>query len=175
MSELWLPSDRLVRRPFGEIALGQLLVLPPSGSDFPLVQIGIRCGPPDAVAVLGFTPFYGGANKPWDLMDFSRERGDALTLDSRVVFETGVHAPAGRGKLRETAPGEIVEINSGLGIAAYIGRNENRWQTVAVVNLSDWQLVAVDEVRTIFGTWRLRIDLDQHRPIYWQPELAERS
>jgi hypothetical protein len=145
--------------------------MPPPGRDPTVPPTGIRLDVEGAILCLALTPFHDGASPAGDAVDLSRERGTALTLDANIHIEANTGAGATRGSSRDIGPGELVDTDAGLGIGAFFGRHASVYRTTRAVSIKSWKVLAVDSARLMFGDWRLRIDIDGLRPIYWKPEF----
>jgi hypothetical protein len=170
IADLWLPADRLRRSPLIDVEPGRLIILAPGSALHDSPRIGIKLNVSGAVVAFALTPFYDAGSAVGDAVDLTRERGDALTLEARLTVEANLASDALRGSRREFARGELVDTAEGLGLGAHFGRGGG-FQRVCAVSVTSWEMLNDESPRTIFGAWRLRIDIDDHDPIYWRSEI----
>ena len=169
MSGLWLPVDRLSRAPLAEVSPGRLVVLPPAGNEQRSLPMAIRLQTQGVVAAYALTPFHDGASPAGDVINLSHEGGTALVLDGVLSIEADVGAAGDRGTIRDPLPGELIDTEQGVALCAYINRHEHAFRSKVGVSVNSWEVLASDSSRVIFGRWRLRIDIDERRPIFWSP------
>jgi hypothetical protein len=177
MSEFWLPTDKLFSSLITDIPPGRLVLLRNAGREPRSPSLGITFrAAPDRQMVLALTPFRDGRYPAGDAIDLSSEQNALLTLDATLSIEANAVAPAISGSVRDPASGELVDTQEGMAVAAYFGRhNPGAFGGVFTVDVATWQANERESPRLIFGGWRLRIDIADHKPIFWMPDFPTGS
>jgi len=98
----------------------------------------------------------------------------ALTVNATVSFDANLSANGVSGYQRNFRPGELFAVADGMRIAALFGRhNQGSIPGVYPIDISTWKNADERESPlTVFGKWRLKIDIDGLEPIYWTPEFG---
>lgn len=171
MIDFWLPIDQMVPSELRKVKAGRLILLPPRGSSPHSPSVGIKLAAPDSIAAFALTSFYG-RYPPGDVVRYPEDNSSTvLFLNAALSIEVNAGSEVVR-RPDDFRPGDLLFADEGMSIAAFFGRHSSSsYQTVGTIDTKTWAVRSAEMSRILFGSWRLRIDVEGQRPLFWQPRF----
>ncbi|MCW3101529.1 MAG: hypothetical protein JWL77_7147 [Chthonomonadaceae bacterium] len=166
-NHLWLPASALVAQPIAEIPKGALVLGRPHGRDRPAAW-GIRFDLDDYRFVYAISDDGEGRRSTGKAQDVTDRGERAYRVDLNFAVEADLSRPVSGWGIDDPRAGQLVAGADGAALVARF-HQPGEHPRLDPVSLKTWMPTERDVLDTVFGAWRLRIDVPGVDPIYLDP------